>query len=113
MNGSRYNRHFGVNFAPINQSESKPIRPPDDALSTMLKLAQGLAPAAGTAIGGIVGGPVGAGIGGAIGAGVGGLAGFGESEREKPYLEAEQDREARERERQARDEIAGRIVQGL
>lgn len=113
--GSRYNRHFNTDFSSVaaQDPEATPIRPPDDALSNILRITQGLAPVAGMAIGGLAGGPVGAAAGNAIGQAVGGLAGYGEDERDKPFQQAEQDREAREQERAARMGLASRIVQGL
>ena len=125
---SRYQRDYKLNTANLTASEPQTKRK-DDPWARMLDVVGSVAPAAGTAIGGVAGGllgaaagggvgavpgaGIGAAIGGAAGSGLGALAGGGAAAIRQPGVDAEEDRLARERERQARQMAALSMLGGI
>lgn len=124
---SRYQRDYKLNTANLTASEPQQKRK-DDPWARMLDVVGSVAPAAGTAIGGVAGGllgaaaggvgavpgaAIGASLGGAAGSGLGALAGGGAAAIRQPDVDAEEDRLARERERQARQMAALSMLGGI
>jgi hypothetical protein len=115
----RYSRDFDLDFSGVTAQPEAPKKRKTDPVEEMLRIAGGLAPVAGTAIGagvgsmaGGIGAIPGAAIGGGIGAGLGGLAGYGADALGRDDREAEDERLAREEEKRARNEVAAGIVNG-
>ena len=118
---SRYDPSYKIDTAGLGASpEPQPKKKPD-YLADFLRLAGGVAPAAGTVLGGLAGAGlgamaggvgavpgagIGATLGGALGAGAGALAGQGADMMGRDEREAEDMRVERERERQARQQAA-------
>lgn len=122
----RYQSQYNPNAPDFSQIGAQdPDQMPVDQSNVSADLTQGLGQNAGligTAAGGLlgtlVGGPgVGTAIGAAGGDALGSLAGSGlealSSNMRHGQQQAEMQRQARERERQARDQLAGQIVAGF
>lgn len=124
---SRYQRDYKMNIGGLTASEPQTKRK-DDPWARMLDVVGSVAPAAGTAIGGGIGAALGAGaggigalpgagigaaLGGAAGSGLGALATGGAQAIRQPGVDEENDRLARERERQARQMAALSMLGGI
>jgi len=109
----RYSRDFDLDFSGVTAQPEAPKKRKTDPVEEMLRIAGGLAPAAGAGVGALVGGGVpGAIIGSGIGAGLGGLANYGADALGRDDREAEDERLAREEEKRARNEVAAGIIGG-
>ena len=108
-----------LDFSSLGKRKAQP-KPKHNALADFLRFAGAAAPAAGTAIGGVVGAPMagigalpGAGIGGAIGTGAGMLAGGGADLLERDQSEADAKRLAEDEEEAARHNAVLRMIGGF
>lgn len=118
MSGRYAPKDYNLDFSRVAAPPEAPRKRKDDPLESFLRFLGGIAPAAGTAIGGGIGAavggplgiPVGAGLGAAAGQALGAGATWGADERARPQQEAEDERVAREMERKARAEAAMRML---
>ncbi len=116
---------YDFDYSDITKQPAKSKRHKPDPLEEMLRIAQGAAPAVGTAFGAVGGGLLGsiipgagtiagagtgAAVGNAVGQGVGGLAGYGADQMGEADAQEEDDRVANETERAARNEMVARLL---
>lgn len=120
----RYDRssEFSLDTNALRNSMKPKKRPAlrEDPLEKMLRIAGGVAPVAGMAIGGLAGmggGPAGAlagaGLGAGIGQGVGGLANMGAGMMGEGRMAEEERRRREDEEQAAQSNAALRMIQGL